>query len=101
MQPILHTGYGYIVTISDDTDKYIADSIHVEADPNNPVYTDHEAAQAAEADGVELIYGMEDVPDGVYVDLPGNREAILRSLAFFPGYRFMYHYQNEHNMEEN
>lgn len=95
MQPILHSGYGYIVTISDDTEKYIAESLHVEADPDNPVYTDDEAARAAEADGVKLIYGMEDVPDGVYIDLLENREVLCRTLSFFPGYRFMYRHQKQ------
>ena len=41
---------------------------------------DGDAARAAERDGVQLIYGMPYVADGVYVDTPENR-LILRDYS--------------------
>ena len=46
-----------------------------------------EAAKAAEQDGVRLIYGMDGIPDGIYIDTPENRELIRKGLGLYPDYR--------------
>ena len=48
---------------------------------------DFEAAKAAEQDGVRLIYGMDGIPDGIYIDTPENRELIRKGLGLYPDYR--------------
>ena len=40
---------------------------------------DFEAAKAAEQDGVRLIYGMDGIPDGIYIDTP-ETELIRKGL---------------------
>ena len=62
---------GYVFAIADGSEFYIPDAVHIERDDELFLFADDEqAAQAAERDGVRLIYGMEHVPDGVYVDTP-------------------------------
>ncbi len=79
---------GYVLAVADGSDFYIPNALHVERDDDLFLYADDEsAAKAAERDDVQLIYGMEDVPDGVYVDTPENRIAILKGLEEFPEYR--------------
>ena len=51
------------------------------------VKTNFEAAKAAEQDGVRLIYGMDGIPDGIYIDTPENRELIRKGLGLYPDYR--------------
>jgi hypothetical protein len=41
---------------------------------------DDAAARAAEADGIALIYGIANVPDGMYIDTPENRAVIAQAL---------------------
>lgn len=82
-------GKGYVLAIAENSRFYIPDVLHVERDDSLFIYADDmEAARAAELDGVQLIHGMEHVPDGVYVDTPENRAAILESLEKYPEYRF-------------
>ena len=82
------TQKGYIFALAEDSSFYIPNALHVERDDTLLLFTDdEEAAKAAERDGVQLIYGMEDVPDGVYLDTPENRTAILDSLEKHPEYR--------------
>ncbi len=79
---------GYVLALADYSDFYIPNALHVERDDELFLFEDdEEAAKAAERDGVRLIYGMENVPDGVYVDTPENRTAILDSLEKYPEYR--------------
>lgn len=79
---------GYLFAMADGSNFYIPDALHVERDDELFIFGDDaEAAKAAEQDGIRLIYGMEDVPDGVYVDTPENRAAILESLEKYPEYR--------------
>ena len=79
---------GYVFTLSEDSSFYIPNALHVERDDELFLFPDDEtAAKAAERDGVQLIYGMEDVPDGVYLDTPENRTTILDSLEQHPEYR--------------
>ena len=43
-------------------------------DMKNWLYNDdYEAALAAQRDGVKLVYGIQYVDDGVYLDTPENR----------------------------
>lgn len=37
--------------------------------------------------GVRLIYGMDGIPDGIYIDTPENRELIRKGLGLYPDYR--------------
>ena len=79
---------GYVLAYADFSDFYIPNALHVERDDELFLFADDaEAAKAAERDGIRLIYGMEDVPDGVYVDTPENRTAILEGLEKYPEYR--------------
>lgn len=81
---------GYVLALADFSEFYIPGALHVERDDALFLFEDDaEAVWAAERDGVRLIYGMEDVPDGVYVDTPENRAAILDSLEQHPEYRGM------------
>lgn len=78
---------GYLISVAYDT-FYIPDALHIERDDELMMYDgDFEAAKAAEQDGIKLIYGMRDVPDGIYIDTPENREIILTGLEREPEYR--------------
>ena len=60
-----------------DSGPFIRDALHVEMDTQNWVYNDDdEAARAAQRDGVKLIYGVQFVADGIYLDTPENREIV-------------------------
>lgn len=79
---------GYVFALSENSSFYIPNALHVERDDDLFLFADdEEAAKAAERDGVQLIYGMEDVPDGIYLDTPENRAAIQDSLEKYPEYR--------------
>jgi len=79
---------GYVLTIADNSDFYIPDALHVERDDELFLFPDDEAAaRAAECDGIALIYGLDGVPDGVYVDTPENRDVIAAGLEQYPEYR--------------
>ncbi len=79
---------GYVFAIAVGSEFYIPDAVHIERDDELFLFADDEqAAQAAERDGVRLIYGMEHVPDGVYVDTPENREVIQKNLEAYPEYK--------------
>lgn len=73
----------YVIAICDDSDFYIPNAEHIERNDGCVpwgVPNDNAAAKAAEDDGIRLIYGMEDVPDGIYIDTPENREVIVKGL---------------------
>ena len=79
---------GYVLALADNSEFYIPNALHVERNDELFLYEDdEEATRAAERDGVRLIYGMDDVPDGVYVDTPENRAAIQEGLEKYPEYR--------------
>jgi hypothetical protein len=64
---------GYLIAVSDG-DGYIPDAAHIERDDSLNIYpNDCAAAEAAEADGVKLIYGLPHIPNGLYLDTPENR----------------------------
>ncbi|MED4285356.1 hypothetical protein P4679_25875 [Priestia megaterium] len=51
------------------------------------VKDDSEACEEAEKDGIPLIYGLEDVPNGVYLDTEENKEIIKEMLNKYPEYK--------------
>ena len=73
-----NSGKGYMITAChSDSGPFIRDALHVEMDTQNWLYNDDdEAARAAQRDGVKLIYGVQFVADGVYLDTPENREIV-------------------------
>ena len=83
---------GYIFAVADGSGFYIPGALHVERDDGLFLFDDdQEAALAAERDGFPLVRGMEDVPDGVYLDTGENRAAILLGLEKYPEYRTVAH----------
>lgn len=81
---------GYVITFSENSDYYIPEALYIKRDKlcNAFMYeNDAAAAQGAIMDGVKLIHGMEDVPDGVYIDTEENRKIIKRMLELYPKYR--------------
>ena len=85
-------GSGYVFAVADGSEFYIPGALHVERDDELFLFADdEEAALAAERDGFPLIRGMEDVPDGVYLDTEENRAAILLGLREHPEYRTATH----------
>ena len=70
---------GYFITATINHGSYIPEALHVERIDDMALYDgDFEAAKAAEQDGVRLIYGMDGIPDGIYIDTPENRELIRK-----------------------
>lgn len=70
---------GYVIAVADDGDSYFSGVSHVQRNDGLHIYTNDEAAaRAAELDGINLIYNMPNVPDGIYVDTPENREVITK-----------------------
>lgn len=81
---------GYVVTYAEKDDFYIPRALHIEKDTscNAWMFETHKSATAAaERDGIELIYGMDHVPDGIYLDTEENRQLIEEKLAQFPQYK--------------
>ena len=61
---------GYVPAYADNSSFYIPGVLHVERDDSRMLCEDDEAASVlAEEDGIRLVYGMEGVPDGVYICL--------------------------------
>ncbi len=59
---------GYFITATINHGSYIPEALHVERIDDMALYDgDFEAAKAAEQDGVRLIYGMDGIPDGIYI----------------------------------
>jgi len=76
------TGKGYVFALTDDSEFYIPNALHVERDDSMMTFKwDEDAADAAERDGIPLIIGMDGVPDDVYIDTPENREIITLHLT--------------------
>lgn len=77
----------YVITTSSGSEFYMDGALHIER--NDMLYgtaamseefDDTDAARAAEKDGVRLIRGMENVPDGVYLDTAENRALIVSAM---------------------
>lgn len=67
---------------------YIPNALHIQGnDDLLLVDDDGEACKEAEKDGVPLIYGLENVPDGAYVDTEENRAIIEEMLNTYPEYK--------------
>lgn len=78
----------YLIGIADGSEFYIPNALHVERnDALSLVENDEQASIEAEKDGVKLIYGMEGVPDQVYVDTEENRQIIIDMLEKYPEYK--------------
>ena len=75
---------GYVISVCPDyNSSYIPGAYHIERnDSLIPwVYkTDKEAARNAEKDGIRLIYKMERVKDGIYIDTDENRKILTSFL---------------------
>lgn len=69
---------------------YMPDVLHIECN-DDPMLLDDDALASKEAEkaGVPLIYGLEGVPDGVYVDTDENRERISKALTLYPEYKIV------------
>lgn len=81
-------GKGYGVFTSNGSHFYIPGAEHIEMIDEDALFgDDEEACKQAEKDGVKLIYGMEGVPDGVYIDTFKNRNIIIKSLEQNPEYK--------------
>lgn len=92
---------GYVVALADNSVYYIPGAYHVERDDSYMMYADDtEAAKAAEQDGVALVYGMDGVLDGVYIDTPDNRAAILAGLEKYPEYKEIAILERVEHLEE-
>lgn len=71
---------GYVIACAEGSGFYVDGVEHIERDDSCIPWMfedDADAARAAEADGIKLIYGMQGVPDGVYVDSVENRQKLL------------------------
>lgn len=67
---------------------YIPDVLHVERnDELMLVEGDEQASKEAEKAGIPLIYDLEGVPNGVYVDTEENRNIITKMLKRYPEYK--------------
>lgn len=84
---------GYVLAVCDDSDYYIPNAEHIERNDSLTPWLfpdDAAAAKGAAADGVPLIYGMDGVEDGVYIDSSENRRIITAMLEQHPEFRFKY-----------
>ncbi|MDR0859177.1 MAG: hypothetical protein LBN97_09115, partial [Oscillospiraceae bacterium] len=71
------TGTGYLFAVSDDSEYYIPNALHIERDDSLMLYaSDSAAGRAARIAGVPLIDNLDGVPEGVYLDTPRNRALI-------------------------
>lgn len=78
----------YVICLADGSDFYIPNVLHIERNDELMIVDDDaQAAIEAEKDGIKLIYGMEGIPDQVYIDTPENRENIIEMLSIYPEYR--------------
>lgn len=79
---------GYMLEVCTGDDIYLPNALHVERIDELMMYDgDFEAAKAAEQDGIQLIYGMQHVPNGIYLDTPENRAVIQQALKDHPYYK--------------
>lgn len=77
----------YFISLADGSEFYIPNALHIERnDELFLVENDEQASIEAEKDGIKLIYGMEGVPDQVYIDSDENRKIISQELLIEPRY---------------
>ena len=75
---------GYIITYSEESEKYFAEALYVKRCPSwglDLYENDTAAISAAMKDGVKFIYGMNGVPDNIYIDTQENRQIIIKALS--------------------
>lgn len=78
---------GYDIFTADFSEFYIPEALHIERVDDLMMYeNDEKASKQAEKDGMKLIYGMNAVPDGVYLDTQENRDIIVKMLKQYPKY---------------
>jgi hypothetical protein len=78
----------YLLTYADGSEFYIPDALHIERnDALMLVEYDADASVEAEKEGINLIYGMDGVPDRVYIDTEDNRKIIIETLEKYPEYK--------------
>ena len=81
-------GKCYLICIAEYSGFYIPNALHIERnDELMLVEDDVQASLVAEQDGIKLVYGMVDVPDGVYIDTHENRITIIEMLEKYPKYK--------------
>lgn len=87
---------GYLISVADNSSFYIPDALHIERDDSLMLVKDDDAAsRLAEQNGIKLIYGMEGVPDRVYLDTEENRDVIIKMLVKYPEYEKWADHNNE------
>ena len=78
----------WLFAYAEGSEFYIPKALHIERnDELMLVEDDAEACAEAEKEGIPLIYGLEGVPDGVYVDSEENREIIAKKVQQYPEYK--------------
>ena len=78
----------YVIAVADGSTFYIPEALHIERnDELMLAANDVQASIEAELDGIKLIYGMEGVPDRVYIDTLDNRDIIIKMLNKYPEYK--------------
>lgn len=79
----------WVIASACDSSFYLPEALHIERnDELMLVENDEEASIEAEKDGVPLIYGVDGIPDGVYIDTEENRRIIFKMLERFPELRW-------------
>lgn len=80
----------WLFSYADGSDFYIPNVLHIEKNDSLKLgdkYDDKQASRDAEKEGISLIYNMEGVPNGVYVDTEENRNIITEMLILYPEYK--------------
>lgn len=78
----------WLFAYANESEFYIPNALHIERnDDLMLVEGDEQASKEAEKAGISLIYGLEGVPDGVYVDTEENRAIITKMLIIYPEYK--------------
>ena len=78
----------WVFAYAEGSDFYIPNVLHIERNDDLMfVEDDDDACKEAEKEGVPLIYGLEGIPDGVYVDTEENRNIIAKMLILYPEYK--------------
>lgn len=76
---------GYGMFTSTGSSFYINEASHIEKIDELDMFEDDDAASIqAEKDGIRFIYGMDGVPDRVYIDTEENRTIISKWILENP-----------------
>lgn len=78
----------WLLIYADGSEFYVPEALHIERnDELMLVENDEQASKEAEKAGIPLIYNLDGVPNGVYVDTEENREIIAKMLNLYPEYK--------------